>query len=98
VSDEIEPQVHEIGNRKYVVAPVQPLDVDGVRTMLTGAILWAIALLALLPFIPTLKDHGNLWWIYTCAAGFGLGILGWDVCRRRQRKRKSTGGARRAAD
>lgn len=91
MSDPAEPQIHEIGKRKYVVAPVAPLDVDGVRTMMVGTILWGVALVALLPFIPTLKANGDLWWLYTCAAGFGLGLLGWDVCRRRHLKRQEPG-------
>jgi len=86
VSEQPEPQVHEIGKRKYIVAPVAPLDVGGVRTMLTGTIIWAVAFIALLPFIPTLKANGDLWWLYTCGAGFGLGLLGWDVCRRREHR------------
>ena len=96
MSSDPQPQVHEIGKRKYVVAPVSPLDLDGVRTMLAGTVLWGLALVMLLPFTQTLKADGNLWWLYTCGAGFGLGVLGWDVCRRRQRKRRiGTAGARR---
>ncbi len=90
MSSDPQPQIHEIGKRKYVVAPVSPLDLDGVRTMLAGTVLWGLALVMLLPFTQTLKADGNLWWLYTCGAGFGLGVLGWDVCRRRQRKRIST--------
>ena len=38
--------VHEIGNRTYIVAPVDPLDLDGVRTMQVGTALWAVAFVA----------------------------------------------------
>ena len=31
-----EPVKHEIGNRTYIVADVEPLDVDGVRTVQVG--------------------------------------------------------------
>ena len=29
---------HEIGNRTYIVADVEPLDVDGVRTIEVGTL------------------------------------------------------------
>ena len=31
--------IHEIGNRTYIVANVDPLDVDGTRTVAVGAVL-----------------------------------------------------------
>jgi uncharacterized protein DUF2530 len=72
--------------RSYVVAPVQPLDVTGTRTITVGVVIWAIAFVALLPFYDTLRDHGNLWWLWTCLAGFGLGLLGREYCRRREQR------------
>ena len=33
---------HEIGNRTYIVADVEPLDVDGVRTVEVGTALWLL--------------------------------------------------------
>ena len=78
-------QVHEIGKRRYIVADVEPLDVDGVRTVAVGTALWALAFVLLLPFYGRLEEEGRLWWLWTCAAGFGLGIIGWDYCRRRRR-------------
>ncbi len=68
--------VHEIGNRTYVVAPVEPLDLDGIRTMQVGTALWAVAFVLLLPFYGRLEDDGHLWWLWTCVAGFGLGLVG----------------------
>lgn len=75
---------HEFANRTYLVATVQPLDVDGVRTIGIGAVLWLVAFVALLPFVSTLGDNGRLWWLWTCLAGFGLGLVGWQYCRRRR--------------
>jgi Protein of unknown function (DUF2530) len=74
----------EIGQRRYVVAPVTPLDVTGVRTVTVGTVVWAIAFLALLPFYGTLQDQGRTWWLWTCLAGVGLGLLGLEYCRRRR--------------
>jgi len=83
------PQTREIGNRTYLVAPVEPLDVDGVRTLAVGTALWLVAFLLLLPFYGRLHDSHHLWWLWTCLAGFGLGIIGWDYCRRRRNRRRA---------
>ena len=82
-----QPMQHEIGNRTFVVADVEPLDVDGVRTVEVGVALWLLAFLALLPFYGRLEDAGNLWWLWTCLAGFGLGLFGLEYCRRRRNAR-----------
>lgn len=86
VSEE-QPVVHEIGNRTFIVADVDPLDVDGVRTLAVGTALWGIAFILLIPFSGRLKEDGNLWWLWTCVAGFGLGLVGWDYCKRRRAAR-----------
>ena len=78
---------HEIGNRTYIVANVEPLDVDGVRTVEVGSALWLLGFLALLPFSGRLSDDGHLWWLWTCLTGFGLGLLGLEYCRRRRKAR-----------
>ncbi len=82
------PQVERIdlGHTTYVVAKVPPLDVTGVRTVLVGSIIWLIGFIALLPFHATLVDHGRGWWLWTCLAGFGLGLLGLEYCRRRRHR------------
>ncbi len=78
---------HEIGNRTYIVANVAPLDVDGVRTSEVGAAIWLVGFLALLPFYGALEDSGRTWWLWTCLAGFGIGLFGVEYCRRRRRAR-----------
>jgi hypothetical protein len=85
--DDEQPVVREIGNRTYIVADVDPLDLDGVRTMQVGTALWLAGLIVLLPFHAQLREDGHLWWLWTCVAGFGLGLVGWDHCRRRRRLR-----------
>ena len=85
--DEGQPLQHEIGNRTYIVADVEPLDVDGVRTIEVGTIAWLVGFLALLPFYGRLEDSGRVWWLWTCLAGLGLGLIGLEYCRRRRRAR-----------
>ncbi|MCW2833261.1 MAG: hypothetical protein JWN68_1214 [Nocardioides sp.] len=78
---------HAIGNRTYIVANVAPLDVDGVRTSEVGAAIWLVAFVALLPFYGALEDSGRTWWLWTCLAGFGIGLFGVEYCRRRRKAR-----------
>ncbi|MDQ6934237.1 MAG: DUF2530 domain-containing protein [Actinomycetota bacterium] len=85
-------QVHEIGNRTYIVADVEPLDVDGVRTLQVGTSLFGLAFLVLLAFHSQLSDHGRLWWMWSCLAGFGLGPIGWNYCCRRRNARRRQAG------
>ncbi len=80
-----QPKSHDIGNRTYLIAEVEPLDVDGVRTVEVGTGLWFIAFVALLPFYDTLRDSGRAWWLWACLAGVGLGLCGIEICRRRRR-------------
>jgi hypothetical protein len=85
--DEGQPLQHEFGNRTYFIADVEPLDVDGVRTVEVGTALWFVGFLALLPFYGRLKDSGHLWVLWTCMAGVGLGLIGLEYCRRRRAAR-----------
>ena len=85
------PKQHEIGKRTYIVADVEPLDVDGVRTVLVGAGLWLLAFVALLPFYGRLADTGRSWWLWTCMAGLSLGLFGYEYTRRRRRQRAERG-------
>lgn len=68
------------------MAGLAPLDVTGVRTIAVGTLLWLLAFLVLLPFHDRLEHAGRSWWIWTCLAGFGLGVIGVQYCRRRRRR------------
>lgn len=68
-----------------VEAPIQPLDVTGVRTVTTGTGLFALAALALLLNLDWLRDNDRMWWLWTCLAGVGLGLFGYVYCSRRAR-------------
>lgn len=78
---------HELAGRTYLVADVEPLDVDGVRTVTVGSIIWLVGFLALLPFYGRLADDGRTWMVWTCMAGAGLGLVGVEYCRRRRTAR-----------
>jgi hypothetical protein len=74
----------ELGQKTYLTAKVQPLDLTGVRTVTVGVIMWLLAFFALLPVYSTLQEHDRGWWLWTSIAGFGLGLLGLEYCRRRR--------------
>ena len=84
-----EVRTHEIRGRTFIVADVDPLDVDGVRTVAVGAGIWAVAFVMLLPFYGSLEENDRTWWLWTCLAGFGLGMFGVEYCRRRKRARQA---------
>lgn len=88
-----QPTQHEFGKRTFFVADVELLDVDGVRTTEVGTAIWLIGFIALLPFYGRLEDSGNEWWLWTCLAGFGLGLFGLDHCRRRRKARAEAAAA-----
>ena len=87
--DPEQPKTHEIRGKRYIVADVDPLDVDGVRTVAVGAALWLVAFVLLLPFYGSLQENDRVWWLWTCIAGFGLGMFGVEYCRRRKRARQA---------
>lgn len=82
-----QPTQHEIGRRTYLIAPVEPLDVDGVRTVQVGTGVFALAFVALLPFYGRLEEEGHTWLLWMCLTGVGLGLLGIEYCRRRRATR-----------
>jgi len=87
----------DIGKKTHKVAEVEPMDVDGVRTMTVGTILWAVLAIALLPFLGNLESSGRTWWMWTAVAGFGLGLIGLEYCRRRKNALHMQPGKRRRA-
>ena len=82
-----QPMRHEFGSRTYLVAPVEPLDVDGVRTVEVGTAAFFLGFVALLPFYGRLEDDGHAWWLWMCLTGVALGLFGLEYCRRRRRAR-----------
>ena len=52
------------------------MQVDSGRVVLIGTGLWLIALIALLPFWDWLGRNDHRIWLWTCAAGVALGVIG----------------------
>jgi hypothetical protein len=62
----------------------EPLDVDAVRIVAGGTIVWFVAFLLLLPFHGRLVESGRELWLWTCLAGAGLGLIGLPMCVRQR--------------
>ncbi|CAN5449134.1 hypothetical protein BH10ACT7_BH10ACT7_04380 [soil metagenome] len=53
-----------------------PVKTDDRKAYLVGLMLWAIGLALVIVFLPTLTADGHGWWLWTCVAGLGLGLIG----------------------
>ena len=69
-----------------------------VPTIVGGTILWFVLFLVQLPFAGWFDDHGHTWWVWTCLAGAGLGLIGIWYVRGRDAALKRDAAARDAQD
>jgi Protein of unknown function (DUF2530) len=60
----------------------QPPPVHARVVILTGTALWFAAFVVLLPFWGPLGAHSHRVWIWTCLAGWVLGLTGYAIFRR----------------
>ncbi|MBQ0829308.1 DUF2530 domain-containing protein [Streptomyces tagetis] len=61
----------------------EPLEGPVVATITGGTVLWFALFVAQLPFYGWFDDRGHAWWVWTCLAGGGLGLIGiWYVRKR----------------
>ena len=61
-----------------------PLDHDGLVPIAVLTAAWGVAAVVLFVLRADLADNDQVWWLWTCVAGFGLGLLGYAFCRRRR--------------
>ena len=59
-----------------------PLEANTVRLVLVGTALWFVAFLVLLPMRGRLTDDGHSIWLWTCLAGWVLGLIGLPLAMR----------------
>ncbi|MQS39824.1 DUF2530 domain-containing protein [Streptomyces katsurahamanus] len=61
----------------------EPLEGPVVATITGGTILWFVLFLVQIPFYSWFADRDLMWWVWTCLAGAGLGLIGiWYVRKR----------------
>jgi hypothetical protein len=62
-----------------------PVQINARRIVAIGTLLWFVAFVALLPFYGWLGDHGHRIWLWTCLAGWILGLIGSAIMMRHRR-------------
>ena len=63
----------------YEPPPLPPVTTGIWHIAIPGTIIWFVALVVLLFFIPDLQANEGMIWLWTCVAGFVLGLLGLSV-------------------
>ena len=62
-----------------------PVQINARRIVIAGTILWFVGFVVLLPFYGWLGDHDHRIWLWTCLAGWCLGIVGYAIMARHRR-------------
>lgn len=70
--------------RRRLVQP-PPVRMNAGRIVAVGTALWFVAFVVLLFFYDDLGRHGHRIWLWTCLAGWVLGIIGWLIMIRHRR-------------
>lgn len=63
-----------------------PAAINARRIVLVGTALWFVAFVVLLPFYGWLGRHDHRIWLWTCLAGWVLGLLGFSLMLRHRRQ------------
>lgn len=75
-----------------------PLEGPVVGTITGGTLIWFVLFLAQLPFYGWFDARDIAWWVWTCLAGGGLGLIGIWYVRARDAAIKRAEAARGAAE
>ena len=72
-----------------VQAPVEPLDVDGLKLVTIGIAAFAVASATTWVMRADLARAGNGWWFGVCVSGLALGLVGLAYCLVRRDRRRA---------
>jgi hypothetical protein len=67
---------------KRVLVTPPAVQMDTGRIILIGTAIWFVAFVVLLPCYGWLGRHDHRVWLWTCLAGWILGLIGYAVMRR----------------
>lgn len=70
-----------MSDQRHLVQP-PAVQIDTGRIVTVGTALWFAAFVALLPFYGWLGRHDHRDWLWTCLAGWVLGLIGLLLVRR----------------
>jgi hypothetical protein len=62
----------------------EPLEGPVVATITGGTVIWFALFLVQIPFYGWFDERGLMWWVWTCLAGGGLGLIGIRYVRGRE--------------
>jgi len=82
------PDAPPVHHHRLVQAPVAAVDVDGIRVVTVGTVLFAVAALVTGLLSDQLAADGRGWWFAVCLSGAGLGVVGLLYCWNRVRQRR----------
>jgi hypothetical protein len=68
--------------KRQLKTPPEPVQVDSQRVILIGTAIWFVAFVVLLPFYDWLGHHGHRVWLWTCLAGWILGLISLPLIRK----------------
>ena len=63
----------------YTPPTVPPVTTGLWHIAVPGTLVWLAGFVVLLFFIPTLQENDAMVWLWTCLAGFLLGLLGLSI-------------------
>jgi len=73
-----------MGDRVLVQPPA--VQINARRIVAIGTALWFVGFVVLLPFYSSLGRHHHRIWMWTCLAGWVLGLVGLAIMHRHRRE------------
>lgn len=87
MNEHVAPVEHGAEHHVLVQAPVAPVDVDGVRAVQVGTVVFAVLSLVALLNRAALEAAGRGWWLWVCVVGLCMGPPVLLFLRRRRSRR-----------
>ena len=74
-----------MAERRELVHP-PAVDTNAGPVVAVGTLLFFVGFVVLLPFYRSLGEHHHRVWLWTCLAGWLLGLAGWTLLRKHRRE------------